>query len=181
VAFAAYECIIGPLLEKPPRVGKRLGPPLADLHSTRRGTYRITYGIDEPGHTVTVVAVVHRAGATAVMSTDSAPGMPSHSCRCGREPLGANSGDRRSLPDDVGARRVDRVQLRGVPWVLNVRIAKYANSAVRPGLRRRRGEGLEPRAGRRRAARLGWWRPVMKRRSRRTRRSFGRVTRQSAT
>ena len=63
VAFAAYEFIIGPLLENPRRVGKRLGPPLADRHSARRGTYRIIYRIDEPSHTVTVVAVVHRADA----------------------------------------------------------------------------------------------------------------------
>jgi mRNA interferase RelE/StbE len=63
VAFAAYEFIIGPLLENPRRVGKRLGPPLADRHSARRGTYRIIYRIDEPSHMVTVVAVVHRADA----------------------------------------------------------------------------------------------------------------------
>ena len=63
VAFAAYEFIIGPLLENPHRVGKRLGPPLADRHSARRGTYRIIYRIDEPHHIVTVVGVVHRADA----------------------------------------------------------------------------------------------------------------------
>ena len=63
VAFAAYEFIIGPLLENPHRVGKRLGPPLADRHSARRGTYRIIYRIDEPHHAVTVVGVVHRADA----------------------------------------------------------------------------------------------------------------------
>jgi len=63
VAFAAYEFIIGPLLDNPRRVGKRLGPPLADRHSARRGTYRIIYRIDEPSHTVAVLAVVHRADA----------------------------------------------------------------------------------------------------------------------
>jgi mRNA interferase RelE/StbE len=63
VAFAAYEFIIGPLLDNPHRVGGKLGPPLADRHSARRGTYRVIYRIDEPGHTVTVVAVVHRADA----------------------------------------------------------------------------------------------------------------------
>ena len=62
VAFAAYEFIIGPLLDNPRRVGKRLGP-LADRHSARRGTYRVIYRIDEPRHRVTVVAVVHRADA----------------------------------------------------------------------------------------------------------------------
>ena len=63
VAFAAYEFIIGPLLENPHRVGKRLGPPLAGRHSARRGTYRVIYRIDEPHHSVTVVGVVHRADA----------------------------------------------------------------------------------------------------------------------
>jgi len=63
VAFAAYEFIIGPLLENPHRVGKRLGPPLADRHSARRGTYRLMYRVDEPHHSVTVVGVVHRADA----------------------------------------------------------------------------------------------------------------------
>ena len=63
VAFAAYEFLMGPLLDDPHRVGKRLEPPLADRHSARRGTYRIFYRIDEPHHTVTVVGVVHRADA----------------------------------------------------------------------------------------------------------------------
>ena len=63
VAFAAYELIIGPLLDNPQRVGKRLRPPLADRHSARRGTYRVIYRIDESRHTVTVLAVVHRAEA----------------------------------------------------------------------------------------------------------------------
>ncbi len=62
-AFAAYELIIGPLLDNPRRVGKRLGPPLADRHSARRGTYRIIYRIDESHHLVTVVGVVHHADA----------------------------------------------------------------------------------------------------------------------
>jgi mRNA interferase RelE/StbE len=63
VALAAYEFIIGPLLDNPRRVGKRLGPPLADRHSARRGTYRIIYRIDESQHSVTVVGVVPRADA----------------------------------------------------------------------------------------------------------------------
>ena len=63
VAFAAYELIIRPLLDNPHKVGKRLARPLADRHSARRGTYRVIYRIDEPRHTVTVVAVVHRADA----------------------------------------------------------------------------------------------------------------------
>lgn len=63
VAFAAYELIIGPLLDNPHRLGKRLGPPLADRHSARRGTYLVIYRIDELRRTLTVVAVVHRADA----------------------------------------------------------------------------------------------------------------------
>jgi mRNA interferase RelE/StbE len=63
VAFAAYEFIIGPLLENPHRVGKRLRPPLDDRHSARRGTYRVLYRIDDTRRLVTVLAVVARADA----------------------------------------------------------------------------------------------------------------------
>ncbi|MGE9783414.1 type II toxin-antitoxin system RelE family toxin [Janibacter sp. G368] len=63
VAFAAYDLIVGPLLDNPQRVGKQLRPPLADRHSARRGTYRVIYRIDEQRRRVTVVAVVHRADA----------------------------------------------------------------------------------------------------------------------
>jgi mRNA interferase RelE/StbE len=62
-AFAAYEFIVGPLLDNPHRVGKRLRPPLADRHSARRGTYRVIYRIDDPQRTVTVVDVAHRRDA----------------------------------------------------------------------------------------------------------------------
>ena len=63
VAFAAYDFIVGPLLDNPQRVGKRLHPPLGDRHSARRGTYRVIYQIDETLGRVTVVAVAHRVGA----------------------------------------------------------------------------------------------------------------------
>jgi mRNA-degrading endonuclease RelE of RelBE toxin-antitoxin system len=63
VAFAAYEFIVGPLLDNPQRVGKRLRPPLEDRHSARRGTYRVIYRIDDDDRRVTVVAVVRRADA----------------------------------------------------------------------------------------------------------------------
>ena len=63
VAFAAYEFIVGPLLDNPHRVGKRLRPPLEDRHSARRGTYRVLYRIDDERRRVTVVAVVHRGNA----------------------------------------------------------------------------------------------------------------------
>jgi mRNA interferase RelE/StbE len=63
VAFAAYEFIVGSLLDNPHRVGKRLRPPLQDRHIARRGTYRVIYRIDERRHRVTVVGVASRADA----------------------------------------------------------------------------------------------------------------------
>ena len=60
VAVAAYEFIVGPLLDNPHRVGKRLHPPLQDRHSARRGTYRVIYGVDDEPRTVSVVDVAHR-------------------------------------------------------------------------------------------------------------------------
>jgi mRNA interferase RelE/StbE len=61
VAFAAHELIVGPLLDNPQRVGRRLRPPLDDRLSARRGTYRVIYRIDDAQHRVTVVAVVNRS------------------------------------------------------------------------------------------------------------------------
>ena len=61
VAFAAHEFIIGPLLDSPGRVGKRLHPPFDDRHAARQGTYRVIYRIDEASRTVTVIDVGHRA------------------------------------------------------------------------------------------------------------------------
>jgi len=61
VAFAAHEFIVGPMLDNPQRVGKRLGPPLQDRHSARRGTYRVIYRIDEKRRTVSVLAISPRA------------------------------------------------------------------------------------------------------------------------
>lgn len=63
VAFAAYEFIVGPLLDNPQRVGKRLRPPLDDRHTARRGTYRVLYRIDQTRRRVTVVGVFGRADA----------------------------------------------------------------------------------------------------------------------
>jgi mRNA-degrading endonuclease RelE of RelBE toxin-antitoxin system len=63
VAFAAYEFIIGALLDNPRRVGKQLRPPLNDRHSARRGTYRAIYRIDDENQQVTVVGVFSRADA----------------------------------------------------------------------------------------------------------------------
>lgn len=63
IAHAVYEFITGPLLDKPRRVGKPLGPPLAPACSARRGAYRVLYFIDDATHTVKVTAVRHRADA----------------------------------------------------------------------------------------------------------------------
>jgi mRNA interferase RelE/StbE len=63
VAAAAYEFIIGPLLDNPHRVGKRLRPPLDDRHSARRGTYRVVYRIDDDIRIVTVLDIAHRRDA----------------------------------------------------------------------------------------------------------------------
>jgi len=63
VAFAAYEFIVGSLLENPHRVGKQLRPPLHDRYSARRGTYRVIYRIDDARRNVTVVGVLSRAEA----------------------------------------------------------------------------------------------------------------------
>ena len=63
VAFAAYEFVVGPLLDNPHRIGRRLRPPLDDRHSGRRGTYRVIYRIDEARRRVTVVAVLPRSDA----------------------------------------------------------------------------------------------------------------------
>jgi mRNA interferase RelE/StbE len=63
VAFAAYEFIIGPLLDNPYRVGKQLRPPLHARYSARRGTYRVLYRIDDERQQVIVVGVFRRGDA----------------------------------------------------------------------------------------------------------------------
>jgi mRNA-degrading endonuclease RelE of RelBE toxin-antitoxin system len=63
VALAAYEFIVGPLLDNPHRVGKQLRPPLEDRYSAPRGTYRALYRIDDEHRQVTVVGVFGRSDA----------------------------------------------------------------------------------------------------------------------
>ena len=63
VAAAAHEFITGPLLDDPHRIGAQLHAPLHDRHSTRHGTYRVIYRIDDNSRTVTVVDVAHRRDA----------------------------------------------------------------------------------------------------------------------
>jgi mRNA-degrading endonuclease RelE of RelBE toxin-antitoxin system len=63
VAAAAFEFIVGPLLDNPVRVGKQLRPPLNDRYSARRGTYRVIYQVDHQRRRVTVVGVFARSDA----------------------------------------------------------------------------------------------------------------------
>lgn len=59
-AFAAWEFVTGPLLERPRVVGAPLRAPFEGLWRARRGEYRVRYRIDEAGHTVYVLDIDHR-------------------------------------------------------------------------------------------------------------------------
>ena len=61
VTAAIVECLVGPLLEAPERVGKPLQRELAGYHSARRGAYRIVYRILHDDHVVRVVRIEYRA------------------------------------------------------------------------------------------------------------------------
>ena len=61
VAVAVVDFMLGPLIENPHRVGKRLRGELAGLHSARVGTYRVVYEIDDDILTVRVLYIDHRA------------------------------------------------------------------------------------------------------------------------
>jgi mRNA-degrading endonuclease RelE of RelBE toxin-antitoxin system len=63
VAFAAWEFVSGPLLERPRVVGVRLRPPFEGLWRARRGEYRIRYRIDEERHRVIVIDIDNRRDA----------------------------------------------------------------------------------------------------------------------
>lgn len=62
-AFAAWEFISGPLLERPRMVGAPLRAPFEGLWRARRGEYRVRYRIDDTGRTVYVLDVDHRREA----------------------------------------------------------------------------------------------------------------------
>lgn len=62
-AFAAWEFISGPLLERPRAVGTPLRAPFAGLWRARRGEYRVRYSIDEDRHEVLVLQIEHRRDA----------------------------------------------------------------------------------------------------------------------
>jgi mRNA interferase RelE/StbE len=61
VAAAVVEFMVGPLVERPRRVGHPLLRELAGLWSARRGSYRIVYGIDGERREVIVLRIDHRA------------------------------------------------------------------------------------------------------------------------
>ena len=63
VAFAAWEFISGPLLDRPRVVGVPLRKPFEGLWRARRGEYRVRYRIDEDSHEVVVLQVSHRRDA----------------------------------------------------------------------------------------------------------------------
>ena len=60
-AAPGVEFLLGPLRENPARVGHPLQRELEGLWSARRGPYRVVYGIDEPGRSVRVLRIDHRA------------------------------------------------------------------------------------------------------------------------
>jgi mRNA-degrading endonuclease RelE of RelBE toxin-antitoxin system len=62
-AFAAWEFISGPLLERPRVVGTPLREPFDGMWRARRGEYRVRYRIDEDRRRVVVLDVDHRRDA----------------------------------------------------------------------------------------------------------------------
>ena len=60
VAAAVIETLDA-IASNPRRLGKPLRFELEGCFSARRGPYRIVYRIDEENHTVSVLAVAHRA------------------------------------------------------------------------------------------------------------------------
>lgn len=60
VAAAALQTL-GAIASNPRRLGKPLRFELEGCFSARRGPYRIIYRIDDSTHTVSVLAVAHRA------------------------------------------------------------------------------------------------------------------------
>jgi mRNA interferase RelE/StbE len=60
VAAAVLETL-GAIASNPRRLGKPLRFELEGCLSARRGPYRIVYRIDDDAHTVSVLAIAHRA------------------------------------------------------------------------------------------------------------------------
>jgi len=62
-AFAAWEFISGPLLERPKIVGTPMRSPFEGLWRARRGEYRVRNRIREDSHEVVVLHIDHRRDA----------------------------------------------------------------------------------------------------------------------
>jgi len=60
VRAAAIETVLGPIAENPQRAGRPLLGDLEELHSARRGDYRVIYEIDDTRRRVVVHRVQHR-------------------------------------------------------------------------------------------------------------------------
>jgi mRNA interferase RelE/StbE len=60
VRAAALQAILGPIAERPRRVGKPLIGELTGLYAARRGDYRVIYEIDDDRKVVVVHRVQHR-------------------------------------------------------------------------------------------------------------------------
>jgi mRNA-degrading endonuclease RelE of RelBE toxin-antitoxin system len=60
VAAAAMETVEGSIAVSPYSAGKPLDEPFDGFYSTRRGTYRIVYRIDEAKHRVEIYSICHR-------------------------------------------------------------------------------------------------------------------------
>jgi mRNA interferase RelE/StbE len=60
IATALIDFVTGPLIENPHRVGRALRNELADVHSARRGTYRVLYRIDDAAREIIVLRIEHR-------------------------------------------------------------------------------------------------------------------------
>jgi mRNA interferase RelE/StbE len=63
VAIAATETIQHGIAVNPAPAGKPLDEPFDGYYSARRGTYRITYQIDEAKHVVEIHSIRHRRDA----------------------------------------------------------------------------------------------------------------------
>ena len=62
-AFAAWEFISGPLVQRPRVVGAPLRAPYEGLWRARRGDYRVRYRIDDAERRIIVLDIDHRRDA----------------------------------------------------------------------------------------------------------------------
>jgi mRNA interferase RelE/StbE len=72
IAVAVLDFILGPLCEKPHRVGKPLRGDLTGLHSARVGGYQVVYEINDTPRTVIAVHIDHSADVYRRQQADRA-------------------------------------------------------------------------------------------------------------